>query len=457
MHTKKNNYKILIGTLAILILGSILLITNNKTKYFKQLTNTTFDTLIKTATNIQNFPIIGKDYNDITLDLKDNKNPSESLKLTLNLDNTNNYLKLNGLLTNANKELFNGNFNYQNNKTYFNIANLTNGNYAFAYDLTECTEEKCADSKYYLSDLIANSLTNSRVSNDDLKKILESLKKITASSFENRYVDKRKITTNNNTYVRYSYPLNGNSLNKLLTKIDKNSSLKSSIFTLFGSALNELGITQDNFKDILQDIDDNFGTLTLIVSQGKITKIALNIINGLAINITPTDTAINTQFTSSSGNDGIIIYNKTTNVYTFKLFNKYSNSLELEIRPENTKVTINYSVSDDKNKASGTITNPISADNDTFSGTLNLKNSYMNLDVAYKFANNNVDIPLITDSQDFADLTTANQEKIINQCEESIDTSLINNILKSFQEFASLLNSEQNISVEEISLENLPD
>ena len=457
MHTKKNNYKILIGTLAILILGSILLITNNKTKYFKQLTNTTFDTLIKTTNNIQNFPIIGKDYNDITLDLKDNKNPSESLKLTLNLDNTNNYLKLNGLLTNANKELFNGNFNYQNNKTYFNIANLTNGNYAFAYDLTECTEEECADSKYYLSDLIANSLTNSRVSNDDLKRILESLKKITASSFENRYVDKRKITINNNTYVRYSYPLNGNSLNKLLTKIDKNTSLKSSIFTLFGSALNELGITQDNFKDILQDIDDNFGTLTLNVSQGKITKIALNIINGLAINITPTDTAINTQFTSSSGNDGTIIYNKTTNVYTFKLFNKYSNSLELEIRPENTNVTINYSVSDDKNKASGTITNTISADNDTFSGTLNLKNSYMNLDVAYKFANTNVDIPLITDSQDFANLTTANQEKIIGKCEESIDTSLINNILKSFQEFASLLNSEQNISVEEISLENLLD
>ena len=47
-----------------------------------------------------------------------------------------------------------------------------------------------------------------KINNNNLEGTIKTLRKTVLSSLDKRYVDKRKITTSNDTYTRYSYILN---------------------------------------------------------------------------------------------------------------------------------------------------------------------------------------------------------------------------------------------------------
>ena len=450
MQSKKNKLIILIPIILVVILGIILICQNNKLKYFKEVTNSTFNLIENISEKTKKIPIINNNYNNIRLNLKDNNIAQEEINANLYLDYANNYLKLDGNIINNTNKIFDGSFIFQDNKTYFDLKNILEGTYEFNYDLTDCDDETCKDSSYYLSDLLSNTINNMKINNSNLEGTIKTLRKTVLSSLDKRYVDKRKITTSNDTYTRYSYILNSYSLNKLITKIDSNTKLKDEIFNIFGSILNTLDITKSNFKEALLNNDTNLGTLTLNVKNNKIKKVTLNLTNNLELIVNINDKNNVIEYKDATTN-GTITYNKENNNIIVKLFDNNYNAIDLDMTLKSDRQVIKYGIYNDNKKTIGTLTNTINNSSDMVSGLLNIKTSDFDFDITYEFTNQNNEIHKITDFKKLDDLSEEQINEIITNFESTIDTKIVNKLMTSLEKIFDLVpdNSNDEIIIED--------
>lgn len=452
MQTKKNKLVIIILCIVAILLVGFLLLLNNKVKYFKKVANSTFDTIENINKVTSSIPILNGNFNDIDVKVKDKTDDKEAINLHLNLDYTNKYLKLNGNLLDENNTLLNANFVYSDNKTYFNLENILPGDYEFNYDLSDCSdndeEDTCLDEKYYLSDLLENVLSSEKTDTTSLNSAIKRLRKIVVNSFDKRYVDKRKITANKETYTRYSYVLNSYSLQKLVTKVDSDKTLKDAIFNVFGNVLSTLEITKDNFKEALLSNDTNFGTITLNVSKNKVTKVVLNITDIIEITVNINDKNNVIEFKNESVNGNITVSKENNNI-TVKLFDTNSNAIDLDMTLKSDRQTIKYGIYGEKTKVLGTLTNTINTNsNDNITGILNLKNSNMDLNIDYQFKNQDDIIAKINDAKKFDDLTEAEVDNALDTLEDALDTKLISKIMQTVKELLEVVNDNRDNDID---------
>lgn len=438
MEAKKNKLIIIIPCLIIILLIVIVLLLNNKVKYFKEVANSTFDIIENINKEAKKIPLFNNNFNDLTLNVKESNDTTEEINSNIHLDYQNKYLGLTGSILGNNKKV-NGIFTYQDEKTYFNLGNILSDNYEFNYDLTGCNNDKCQDNKYYLSELLSNTLDNINVDNSNLDSI-KDLRKIVVNSFDKRYVDKRKITANKETYTRYSYVLNSYSLQKLVTKVDSDKTLKDTIFNIFGNVLSDLGITKDNFKEALLSDDTNFGTITLNVSKNKVTKVVLNIIDTIEITVNINDKNNVIEFKNESVNGSITVSKENNNIKV-KLFDTNSNAIDLDMTLKSDRQVIKYGIYGEKTKVLGTLTNTINNNsNDNITGILNIKNGNMDLNIDYQFKSQDDIITKITDAKKFDDLTETEIDNAIVTLEDALDTKLVNKIMKTLKELLEVVN-----------------
>lgn len=447
MPTKKTKLLIIMLGSGILLL-LVFLFLNNKVRYFKKVANTTFDTIENINQVTSSIPILNGNFHDLNVKIKDENVNEEALNFHLNLDYAHKYLKLEGSLLNKDNTILDTNFIYNDNKTYFNLGNILPGNYEFNYNLNECddpTEESsCLDEKYYLNDLLENIFNSKRVDNTNINNVLKKLRKIVVNSFDKRYIDKRKISINKETYTRYSYVLNSYSLQKLVTKIDSDKTLKDAIFNIFSPILNDLEITKDNFKEILLSSENNIGTITLNVSKNKVTKVVLNIIDTIEITVNINEKNKVIEFKNASAN-GTITLNKENNNIKLKLFDANSNAIDLDITLKNASQTIKYGIYGAQSKSLGVLTNEISTNNnDDIAGVLNIKNSNMNLNIDYQFKNQDNIITNITDAKKFTDLTEVEVDNALDTLENTLDTKLINKIIQTIKDLLGVITDSDN-------------
>ena len=441
MQTKKNKLIIIISCLILVLLVGLIVLLNDKTKYFKKITNETFTTLEKVTNVSKNIPILATGFKNISLEVKDNDNINDTLNIALNVDNTNKYLELKGQVNNNNTEKFNGSFIYQDGKTYIKENNILKNTYHFDLDLTGCdSNENCTVSKFYLSNLIENSLSDKTVDYNKVDKIVKSLKKITASSFINKYIEVRKITNGSEKQIRYSYVLNSKSLKKFANKIDSDKTLKDDIFLVLGEILNSLGITKTNFKEKLLGVDGNIGTITITVINNKINKVVLNITNNMEITVKPNEDNNIIEIKTQDSTNGRIVYNNKTKVVNVKLYDTNSNALELEFTNNDNKLQVDYSIYNKTNKKMGTIINTTSTnEKNTLAGTLNIKANNLNADINYVISSDIKDKTSISNALEFNDLSKEEVNNITSNLEDVLKNGLVNKFFEAIKESLGIL------------------
>lgn len=441
MQTKKNKLIIIISCLILVLLVGLIVLLNDKTKYFKKIANETFTTLEKVTNVSKNIPILATGFKNISLEVKDNDNINDTLNIALNVDNTNKYLELKGQVNNNNTEKFNGSFIYQDGKTYIKENNILKNTYHFDLDLTGCdSNENCTVSKFYLSNLIENSLSDKTVDYNKVDKIVKSLKKITASSFINKYIEVRKITNGSEKQVRYSYVLNSKSLKKFANKIDGDKTLKDDIFLVLGEILNSLGITKTNFKEKLLGVDGNIGTITITVINNKVNKVVLNITNNMEITVKPNEDNNIIEIKTQDSTNSRIVYNNKTKVMNVKLYDTNSNALELEFTNNDNKLQVDYSIYNKTKKKMGTIINTTSTnEKNTLAGTLNIKANNLNADINYVISSDIKDKTSISNPLEFNDLNKEEVNNITSNLEDILKNGLVNKFFEAIKESLGIL------------------
>ena len=441
MQTKKNKLIIIISCLILVLLVGLIVLLNDKTKYFKKITNETFTTLEKVTNVSKNIPILATGFKNISLEVKDNDNINDTLNIALNVDNTNKYLELKGQVNNNNTEKFNGSFIYQDGKTYIKENNILKNTYHFDLDLTGCdSNENCTVSKFYLSNLIENSLSDKTVDYNKVDKIVKSLKKITASSFINKYIEVRKITSGSEKQVRYSYVLNSKSLKKFANKIDSDKTLKDDIFLVLGEILNSLGITKTNFKEKLLGVDGNIGTITITVINNKVNKVVLNITNNMEITVKPNEDNNIIEIKTQDSTNGRIVYSNKTKVMNVKLYDTNSNALELEFTNNDNKLQVDYSIYNKTKKKMGTIINTTSTnEKNTLAGTLNIKANNLNADINYVISSDIKDKTSISNALEFNNLSKEEVNNITSNLEDVLKNGLVNKFFEAIKESLGIL------------------
>ena len=418
---------IIIGSILLfLLLGLIVFITlNDKEKPFKTVITKTFEVIDKGVDGLKNTPDFQSD-NKVTLDLTDSK---ETISLNLDYSPKNKYIKLNGTLGNNNLTYY-----YENNNSYLKSPDLSN-TYSINYNFKACTEEECLDNAGNLNDIIANSFLTTNINYKDLNRTVTNLEKVFLKSIDKHYITKKSMTTSINNVdtktTRYSYLLNKNSLSILLNNIDHNKNLKDDIFNLFGDSLNAVGITKDNFKNII-DIEDNLGTLNIYTtSYNNIAKVNLSLVNGVNITVNITKDITTIDYTLSTEISGKITVNNNTKKTDITYYYKGNNAIELEISKENNTLHIDYNIYVGDNKYTGTITNKLeNPSNDSFTGTLTINDITLKYNIV---TTNDIAKEDISTSTKYEEITPEDALILENIIKDIENDNLINSIVNGIK------------------------
>lgn len=429
---KKDYQSLVVGCLfcLILLIGFILYINlNDKTRVYKKAINTTFDTVDKTLSKYKKVANSLDKPNNLTLDII---SETDTINLSLNKDSNNKIISANAKAIKDNNTILEGDIIHQNSKTYLK-SNVLNTTYELNYNFNQCDGETC-DNSVNLNDIIDSIFTTSIFNYDDLNNISKKLRKAILSSLDKKFIDKKNITTLVNGVdtktTRYSYVLNALSLSKLVNKIDKDKTLKESLFNTFGSSLNDFGITKDNFKDIILKSKENIGTLNIYTTgSSKIVKVTLNITDSATYDITINDSSIIVDFKNYDDTNIKVIYYTSTKKIDILYYYDEVNSIELDIDNKNSnRYIIDYTILDNQNKTTGKIDfNITESTDDMIKGTINIKGANLNLDINYSSKTiDSIDETAITDSSDINTIT----EEEINNFNEALTKLEDNGLVK---------------------------
>ena len=429
---KKDYQSLVVGCLfcLILLIGFILYVNlNDKTRVYKKAINTTFDTVDKTLSKYKKVANPLDKPNNLTLDII---SETDTINLSLNKDSNNKIISANAKAIKDNNTILEGDIIHQNSKTYLK-SNVLNTTYELNYNFNQCDGETC-DNSVNLNDIIDSIFTTSIFNYDDLNNISKKLRKAILSSLDKKFIDKKNITTLVNGVdtktTRYSYVLNALSLSKLVNKIDKDKTLKESLFNTFGSSLNDFGITKDNFKDIILKSKENIGTLNIYTTgSSKIVKVTLNITDSATYDITINDSSIIVDFKNYDDTNIKVIYYTSTKKIDILYYYDDVNSIELDIDNKNSnRYIIDYTILDNQNKTTGKIDfNITESTDDMIKGTINIKGANLNLNINYSSKTiDSIDETAITDSSDINTIT----EEEINNFNEALTKLEDNDLVK---------------------------
>ena len=373
----KKDFIIIGSILLFLLLGLIVYINlNDKVKPFKTVITKSFDYLDKGVERLKNTPDFLSD-NKVSLEITDS---NESINLNLDYSSKNKYIKLDGTLGNNKLTYY-----YLNNNSYLKSPSLSN-TYNINYDFKACTEEECLDDAGNLNDIIESSFLTTSINYELLKDTETSLKKVFLNSLEKRYITKKSMTTSINKkdtkVTKYSYVLNKNSLTGIINNINSHKTLKDNLFTLFGTYFNSIGITKDNFKDLI-GTKDNLGTINIYTtSYNNIAKINLTLTSGLNITINLDKDITTIDYVLSNDISGKITVNSTTHKTNITYYYKGNNSIILDISNDNKLLSIDYNIYVGDNKYTGTISNETLEDsNNVLKGIFKVNNISLKYDI----------------------------------------------------------------------------
>mgnify|MGYP004675497659 CR=1 FL=1 len=399
---KKNNIKKIIyavvGLIIVIITSLIIVRINkeNKTKYFEEIFINSYQFSDKFFAKLDLRKYL-EDNTTLNISLGTSKDSEDKINLKIN-----NYLNKNIFSTNINYKNYDLNYLRQDEKYYLQSNTLLDNTYELNKNSTFNK----------LTDGAINLLTSDDM---DINYLLKEVKDTLVKSIDTKYITKNNTTTiiNNKEeeVIRYNYPLNSKSLNKLVTNISK------------------------NIIDTLNNMIIN-GTFNVYVKNNKIRKVSIYLTNDAEIDFYITDDYMMLNLNSTKNNNIVTInYNRKSNELSLSVVKKSQKIFDTIINlQENFKIDYNFYANNKKYEGSisNTYTNP-----EKNAGIINF--THKNSEITIEYAKTHEDINSL-DVSTVKEITSpsANEKLKIKDAYNELKNS---GFIKNFTELLNDLNS----------------
>ena len=423
---EKNNIKKIIyavvGLIVVIITSLIIVRINkeNKTKYFEEIFINSYQFSDKFFAKL-----------DLRKYLEDNTTLNISLGTTKDSEDKINF-KINNYL---NKNIFSTNINYKNYD--LNYLRQDEKYYLQSNTLLDNTYELNKNSTFNkLTDGTINLLTSDDM---DINYLLKEVKDTLVKSIDTKYITKNTTTTiiNNKEeeVIRYNYPLNSKSLNKLVTNISKNRVIKNLIIKSLNNIYKQEVVTSDNIIATLNNMIIN-GTFNVYVKNNRIRKVSIYLTNDAEIDFYITDDYMMLNLNSTKNNNIVTInYNRKSNELSLSVVKKSQKIFDTIINlQENFKIDYNFYANNKKYEGSisNTYTNP-----EKNAGIINF--THKNSEITIEYAKTHEDINSLDVSTAKAITSPSDNEKL--KIKDAYNELKNSGFIKNFTELLNDLNS----------------
>lgn len=423
---EKNNIKKIIyavvGLIVVIITSLIIVRINkeNKTKYFEEIFINSYQFSDKFFAKL-----------DLRKYLEDNTTLNISLGTTKDSEDKINF-KINNYL---NKNIFSTNINYKNYD--LNYLRQDEKYYLQSNTLLDNTYELNKNSTFNkLTDGAINLLTSDDM---DINYLLKEVKDTLVKSIDTKYITKNTTTTiiNNKeeVVIRYNYPLNSKSLNKLVTNISKNRVIKNLIIKSLNNIYKQEVVTSDNIIATLNNMIIN-GTFNVYVKNNRIRKVSIYLTNDAEIDFYITDDYMMLNLNSTKNNNIVTInYNRKSNELSLSVVKKSQKIFDTIINlQENFKIDYNFYANNKKYEGSisNTYTNP-----EKNAGIINF--THKNSEITIEYAKTHEDINSLDVSTAKAITSPSANEKL--KIKDAYNELKNSGFIKNFTELLNDLNS----------------
>lgn len=422
---EKNNIKKIIyavvGLIVVIITSLIIVRINkeNKTKYFEEIFINSYQFSDKFFAKL-----------DLRKYLEDNTTLNISLGTTKDSEDKINF-KINNYL---NKNIFSTNINYKNYD--LNYLRQDEKYYLQSNTLLDNTYELNKNSTFNkLTDGAINLLTSDDM---DINYLLKEVKDTLVKSIDTKYITKNTTTTiinNKEEVIRYNYPLNSKSLNKLVTNISKNRVIKNLIIKSLNNIYKQEVVTSDNIIATLNNMIIN-GTFNIYVKNNRIRKVSIYLTNDAEIDFYITDDYMMLNLNSTKNNNIVTInYNRKSNELSLSVVKKSQKIFDTIINlQENFKIDYNFYANNKKYEGSisNTYTNP-----EKNAGIINF--THKNSEITIEYAKTHEDINSLDVSTVKEITSPSDNEKL--KIKDAYNELKNSGFIKNFTELLSDLNS----------------
>ena len=423
---EKNNIKKIIyavvGLIVVIITSLIIVRINkeNKTKYFEEIFINSYQFSDKFFAKLDLRKYL-EDNTTLNISLGTPKDSEDKINFKIN-----NYLNKNIFSTNINYKNYDLNYLRQDEKYYLQSNTLLDNTYELNKNSTFNK----------LTDGAINLLTSDDM---DINYLLKEVKDTLVKSIDTKYITKNTTTTiiNNKEeeVIRYNYPLNSKSLNKLVTNISKNRVIKNLIIKSLNNIYKQEVVTSDNIIATLNNMIIN-GTFNVYVKNNKIRKVSIYLTNDAEIDFYITDDYMMLNLNSTKNNNIVTInYNRKSTELSLSVVKKSKKIFDTIINlQENFKIDYNFYANNKKceGSISNTYTNP-----EKNAGIINF--THKNSAITIEYAKTHEDINSL-DVSTVKEITSpsANEKLKIKAAYNELKNS---GFIKNFTELLNDLNS----------------
>lgn len=423
---EKNNIKKIIyavvGLIVVIITSLIIVRINkeNKTKYFEEIFINSYQFSDKFFAKLDLRKYL-EDNTTLNISLGTPKDSEDKINFKIN-----NYLNKNIFSTNINYKNYDLNYLRQDEKYYLQSNTLLDNTYELNKNSTFNK----------LTDGAINLLTSDDM---DINYLLKEVKDTLVKSIDTKYITKNTTTTiiNNKEeeVIRYNYPLNSKSLNKLVTNISKNRVIKNLIIKSLNNIYKQEVVTSDNIIATLNNMIIN-GTFNVYVKNNRIRKVSIYLTNDAEIDFYITDDYMMLNLNSTKNNNIVTInYNRKSNELSLSVVKKSQKIFDTIINlQENFKIDYNFYANNKKYEGSisNTYTNP-----EKNAGIINF--THKNSEITIEYAKTHEDINSLDVSTAKAITSPSDNEKL--KIKDAYNELKNSGFIKNFTELLNDLNS----------------
>lgn len=423
---EKNNIKKIIyavvGLIVVIITSLIIVRINkeNKTKYFEEIFINSYQFSDKFFAKLDLRKYL-EDNTTLNISLGTPKDSEDKINFKIN-----NYLNKNIFSTNINYKNYDLNYLRQDEKYYLQSNTLLDNTYELNKNSTFNK----------LTDGAINLLTSDDM---DINYLLKEVKDTLVKSIDTKYITKNTTTTiiNNKeeVVIRYNYPLNSKSLNKLVTNISKNRVIKNLIIKSLNNIYKQEVVTSDNIIATLNNMIIN-GTFNVYVKNNRIRKVSIYLTNDAEIDFYITDDYMMLNLNSTKNNNIVTInYNRKSNELSLSVVKKSQKIFDTIINlQENFKIDYNFYANNKKYEGSisNTYTNP-----EKNAGIINF--THKNSEITIEYAKTHEDINSLDVSTVKEITSPSDNEKL--KIKDAYNELKNSGFIKNFTELLSDLNS----------------
>lgn len=423
---EKNNIKKIIyavvGLIVVIITSLIIVRLNkeNKTKYFEEIFINSYQFSDKFFAKLDLRKYL-EDNTTLNISLGTPKDSEDKINFKIN-----NYLNKNIFSTNINYKNYDLNYLRQDEKYYLQSNTLLDNTYELNKNSTFNK----------LTDGAINLLTSDDM---DINYLLKEVKDTLVKSIDTKYITKNTTTTiiNNKEeeVIRYNYPLNSKSLNKLVTNISKNRVIKNLIIKSLNNIYKQEVVTSDNIIATLNNMIIN-GTFNVYVKNNRIRKVSIYLTNDAEIDFYITDDYMMLNLNSTKNNNIVTInYNRKSNELSLSVVKKSQKIFDTIINlQENFKIDYNFYANNKKydGSISNTYTNP-----EKNAGIINF--THKNSEITIEYAKTHEDINSLDVSTVKEITSPSDNEKL--KIKDAYNELKNSGFIKNFTELLNDLNS----------------